>query len=132
VEQVSIAGIWFVAKSISTFESVFDGFKADTSFFSDQVKTITIQIKTAGTYNPITGETSGGTDTFYTAEGFRRDVKDKEFKDVQVGDMVFTCKQSDLGYKPKVNDKATIDTTVYTVVEVSDLGQVSYGIQLRG
>lgn len=121
-----------MAKSIETFEAVFDGFlNPDTSFFSDQVKVITFSIETGGTPNPITGETSDSTTTFYSAEGFRRDVADKEFKQVDVGDMVFTCKQSDLNYKPTVNDKCVIDSITYTVIETKDLGQVSYALQIR-
>lgn len=120
-----------MAKSIPTFEGVFDGFKSPDSFFSDQVKTISFTITSGGTPDPITGTTLGGTATVYTADGFTRDVKDREFREVEVGDLVFACKQSDLGYSPAVNDKATINSTEYTVVEVSDRGSVVYAMQLR-
>lgn len=120
-----------MAKSIPTFESVLDNFKSSDSFFSDQVKTISFTSTTAGTYDRVTGVTTGGTDTVYTADGVQRDVKDREFRSVEVGDKVFTCKQSDLAYTPKVDDVATIDGIESNVVEVEDAGQVVYKILLR-
>lgn len=120
-------------KSIETFEAVFDGFlNPATSFFSDQKKTITFAIESGGTVDPITGNATGAIQTNYIAEGFRAGVQEKEFNDVKAGDLKFTCKQSDLGYKPQINDKPSIDGVVYTVIEVKDLGQVSWATQLRG
>lgn len=121
-----------MSKSIPAFESVFDGFKSPSSFFSDQVKVIEFTIVSGGTVDPITGAPTGETSTFYSAEGFSRNVKKEEFREVLAGDLVFTCKQSDLNYSPSINDKCEIDGVTYTVVEVMDLGQVSYAIQLRG
>lgn len=122
-----------MAKSIATFEAVFDGFlDVNTSFFSDQKKTITYSIESGGTVDPVTGAPSGATTTFYAAEGFRSGVQEKEFNDVKAGDLKFTCKQTDLNYTPQINDKPSVDGVVYTVIEVKDLGQVSWAVQLRG
>lgn len=121
-----------MAKSIGAFESVFDGFMTSDSFFSDQVKTITFTISTGGSVNPATGETTGSTPEEYSTDGFRRIVKEKEFSDIKAGDMAFTCKQADLGRKPQLGDKPVIDGVTYTVIEVNDLGQVAWGIQIRG
>ena len=120
-----------MAKSIEAFQSVFDGFKSADSFFSDQVKTIRFGIVSGGTLNPSTGVVTGATTTSYTAEGFTRAVADKEFREVLAGDKVFTCKQVDLNYTPKINDKCTIEGTEHTVVEVMDGGSVVWKIQVR-
>lgn len=120
-----------MAKSIPTFESVFDGFKSPSSFFSDQVKTISFDIVSGGTLDPVTGAPTGSTTTNYTADGFTRDVEDKEFRETLVGDKVFTCKQADLGYKPRVNDKCDISGAEHTVIEVKDGGSVVWIVQVR-
>lgn len=120
-----------MAKSIPAFRDAFAGFKADESFFSDQVKTISFTIKSGGTPDLVNGGITGGTTDIYTAEGFTRDVKDKEFRAVEVGDLVFTCDQVELGYTPVVNDVAVINSVSYNVVEVNDKGSVVYVMQLR-
>jgi|5B_taG_2_1085324.scaffolds.fasta_scaffold02515_2 hypothetical protein len=118
-------------KSIGVFNSVFDSFLDESSFFSDQAKTVSITIESDGVTDDITGETTGGTVTTYTAKGFRRDVEFKEFREVMIGDMVFTCKISDLGYEPKPGNAAVIDGVTYKVIDCKNLGQVSYAMQLR-
>ena len=90
-----------------TFEALFDTFLADP-FFGPVAKTATITITSGGTYDPITGTTTSGTTTIYSASGFPRDPKEKEFAVVQGGDIVFTVKQSDLGYTPEFDDGIVI------------------------
>lgn len=121
-----------MAKSIGTFEKVFDGFLADSSFFSDQDAEISFTIVTAGTFDPVSGTRTGGSSTEHKANGFRRGVKEKEFTNIIAGDLTFTCKQADLGYRPRINDKATLLGTEYTVIDVNDLGFVAWAVQLRG
>ena len=123
-----------MAQSIPTFNDVFDLFlnPDPSNFFGDQPKTITFTIVTAGTIDPVTGDRTGGSTDIYSAEGFRRAVKKEEFSGIVAGDLVFTCKQSDLVYTPKINDKATIDGVEYTVIDLEDKGQVAWGLQIRG
>jgi hypothetical protein len=77
--------------------------------------------------------------TVYTADGFSRSPREKEFRDILGGDMVFTVKQLDLAYTPVFDDDAVLTggegTTfngTYRVVEIiSDGADVTYRIQLR-
>lgn len=117
--------------SIQAFNNVFNGFRAQDSFFRDQVKTITFTIESAGTIDPVTGSRTGQTTTTYSAEGFRRDIRKDEFNDIEANDLVFTCQQSELGREPIIGDKPVIDGDVYRVINYRDLGQVAWAMQLR-
>lgn len=90
-----------------TFSALFDSFLADP-FFGPASKTGTITIVSGGTVDPITGNVTAGTTTVYTADGFIRDPKEKEFAVIQGGDIVFTVKQVDLGYTPVNQDTIII------------------------
>lgn len=91
----------------SVFNALFDTLKA-SEFFGTAVKTITISITSGGTVDPITGDITGGATTVYTADGWFRDPKDKEFGTAVGGDIVFTVKQDDLAYTPIFDDAVTI------------------------
>lgn len=121
-----------MATSIQAFNEVFNGFRAQDSFFRDQVKTITFTIESAASYDPVTLQPVTPTTQAFSAEGFRFDVTDKEFTDVIAGDLGFNCQQSELGRKPLINDHCVIDGVTYVVIEVIDRGQVVWGLQLRG
>jgi hypothetical protein len=121
-----------------TFEAMFDGFLADP-FFGPVAKTITFTVVSGGTIDPVTGVVTDGGSTVYTADGFSRSPREKEFRDILGGDMVFTVKQIDLAYTPVFDDDAVLTggegTTfngTYRVVElISDGADVTYRIQLR-
>lgn len=121
-----------------TFVGVFDAFLEPSSFFAGAKYTLVFTIKTDAAFDPATGQSTGGTTDIYSAEGFFRPPKEKEFVDVQAQDTVFSCKQDELNYMPSINDKCTSDGKTYTVVEVKfdraggegNTG-VAYLIQLR-
>lgn len=93
------------AKTI--FNQLFDDFKA-SEFFGTAVKSISISITSGGTIDPITGNITGGGTTVYTADGWFRDPNHQEFAAAVGGDVVFTVKQDDLGYKPVFDDEVVI------------------------
>lgn len=117
--------------SIQTFNEVFNGFRAQDSFFRDQVETITFTVESAGTIDPVTGSRTGQTTTTHSAEGFRRDVRKDEFNDIEANDLVFTCQQSELGREPIIGDKPSIGSDVYRVINYRDNGKVTWSMQLR-
>lgn len=119
------------------FNALFDDFLND-EFFGPTQYQIVFTISTAGSYNPATGQSTGGVTDIYNAAGFFRSPKEKEFSEMLATDEVFTCKQDDLVYTPEYNDKCTSDGNTYTVVQViSDKAGgegnkgVTHKIQLR-
>lgn len=122
-----------------TFEAMFKDSFLDSDFFGPTAKTISFTITSGGTVDPVTGQVTGGSASFYSAKGYARDTEEKEFKEVLGGDMTFTCRQIDLGYTPEFDDVASLTlgegTTFngdYKVVEVkADGADVTYRIQLR-
>lgn len=125
-----------MADAKTEFNALFDDFLG-SEFFGTAAKTCTLTITSGGTIDPITGDVTGGSDTVYTADGFMRDIRDKEFRDVQGGDMVFTVKQDDLAYTPVDQDEvvisggSTFDGTYHVVELKADGADVAYRIQLR-
>ena len=125
-----------MADAKTEFEALFDQFLA-SDFFGPAAKLVTFTIESGGTVDPITGDVTGGSSTVYSANGFIRNIRDNEFKDVQGGDMVFAVKQVDLGYTPVDQDTvvisggSTFDGT-YQVIELkADGADVAYHMQLR-
>jgi len=96
-----------MAAAKPTFNDMFDSFLS-SEFFGPAAKTATLTITSGGTYDPITGETTGGSNTVYSANGFIRDPRENEFFVAQGGDMVFTVKQDDLAYTPEFNDTIVV------------------------
>lgn len=96
-----------MAGAKTEFEELFDEFLVDP-FFGPVSRTATLTITSGGTYDPVTGDVTGGSNTVYTADGFLRSPREREFREIQGGDIVFTVKQLDLGYTPEFNDVVVI------------------------
>ena len=118
------------------FNDLFDDFLADPDF-GPIARTATITITSGGTVDPITGDVTAGTTTPYTADGFLRSPREKEFREVVGGDIVFTVKQVDLAYTPVFGDAVVVSggstwDGTWTMQELAaDGADVSYRMLLR-
>lgn len=89
---------------------------------------------TGVTFNPATGETTGGTTTNYSGFGamFDFDTRLVDGQQILSTDKRLLLQAGDV---PEVQDQMTINGTVYTVVSVEDLTPagttVMYELQLR-
>ena len=82
-------------------------------------KPVTLTVVTEGSYNPTTGDISGGSTTVAVPRAIIEDINGANYIQglTEIGDRRVTIPA--LGYtEPKPNDKFTIDSDVYTVIAV--------------
>ena len=97
-------------------------------------QTITWSQTTGGTYNPATGETTGGTTTNYSGYGALLDFNTSliDGDQIQATDKRLLLQSGDIA---AIQDQLTVDGTAYTVVmkkEINPAGTVvMYEFQLR-
>lgn len=82
-------------------------------------KSVSHTIVTEGTYDPITGEVSGGSTTVGVPKALVEDFNGTDYTSglIEIGDRKLTIAASG-NTEPKPNDRFTVGSDVYTVIAV--------------
>lgn len=97
-------------------------------------KPLVFTVTTAGTYDPVTDTTPGGTTTTYTYQAIPGviDLREWQGVDVQITDRMATYTRIDV-FKPSVGSRCTFDGVPMQVVQAMyDAAGAAVKIVLRG
>ncbi len=97
-------------------------------------KPLVFTVTTAGTYDPVTETTTGGTTATYTYQAIPGviDLREWQGTDVQITDRMATYTRID-AFKPSVADRCTFDGVPMQVVQVMyDAAGATVKLILRG
>ena len=85
--------------------------------FADFRRSLSFTVTTAGTYDPVTETTTGGTTTVYSYQAIPQpiDVKEWQGTDIQITDIKLVYTRID-SFMPSVSDKCTYDGAQYQVM----------------
>ena len=125
-----------MATSFDTFNNLYQGF-SENEFFSSAYKDISWTKEGQGVFDPITGTTTGASETF-TSKAFEvssasisRKPQSNLFEDIKTTDKFAITRFSDLP-RPDLNHKVTFNGKNYTLVEIIfDAIDLTYTMQLR-
>jgi len=125
-----------MATSFDTFNSLYQDF-SESEFFSSAYKDISWTKEGQGVFDPITGTTTGSSETFsgkafkISSASISRKPSSDLFEEIIITDVFAITRLSDLE-KPDLTQKVTLDGKEYTLINMLyDAIELTYIMQLR-
>lgn len=99
----------------------------------DMQVTATFTVKSGGTFNPATGKAGGQTTAIHIVKAYSTGYRQKDIDGslIKTTDRKLIIEKAECPFTPKTVDKVSVDGVGYTIVDVKEVAQVCFALQIR-